>query len=122
MTVHWNPLPQQYHNGRLLGYRVFFRKAVKYSFPVNASSVAVYNSTCVTLNNLEPRQPYEISVTAFTSKGDGPRSAGYFVTTGTSDTIMQSLFSQEVSLRAFVFVFLHTSYIFNATDKKIFVT
>ena len=89
MTVHWNPLPQQYHNGRLLGYRVFFRKAANYSFPDVASSVAVYNSTRVTLNNLEPGEPYEISVTAFTSKGDGPRSVGYFVTTGTSGTIMQ---------------------------------
>ncbi|XP_044162898.1 uncharacterized protein LOC114956623 [Acropora millepora] len=84
LTVHWNPLPQQYHNGRLLGYRVFFRKAGHHSFPVDASSVAVYNSTWVTLNNLEPVQPYEIYVTAFTSKGDGPRSVGYFLITARS--------------------------------------
>jgi len=84
LTVHWNPLPQQNHNGRLLGYRVFFRKAGNHSFPVDARSVAVYNSTWVTLNNLEPVQPYEIYVTAFTSKGDGPRSVGYFVITACS--------------------------------------
>ena len=82
MTVHWNPLPQQYHNGRLLGYRVFFRKTANYPFLVDASSVAVYNSTWVTLNNLEPGQRYEISANAFTSKGDGPRSVGYSVITG----------------------------------------
>ena len=92
--MHWNPLPQQYHNGRLLGYRVFFQKAGNHSFPVDARSVAVYNSTWVTLNNLEPVQPYEIYVTAFTSKGDGPRSVGYFVITGTScnPALSESLF------------------------------
>ena len=85
MTVQWNPLPAQYHNGRLLGYRVFFRKTANYSFPVDATSVAVYNSDWVTLNNLEPGQPYEIYVTAFTSQGDGPRSTGYSVITGSCE-------------------------------------
>ena len=37
----------------------------------------------VTLHNLEPGRRYEIYVTGFTSKGDGPRSDGYFVITGT---------------------------------------
>ena len=84
MTVQWNPLSQQYHNGRLLGYRVFFRKTANYSFPVVGSSVVVYNSNRVTLKNLEPGQRYEISVTAFTSKGDGPRSDSYSFITGSS--------------------------------------
>ena len=82
LTVQWNPLPPQYHNGRLLGYRVFFRKTANYSSPIDASSVVVYNSNWVTLKNLDPGQRYEISVTAFTSKGDGPRSYSYSVTTG----------------------------------------
>ena len=87
MTVHWNSLPQQYHNGRLLGYRVFFRKAANYSFSVDTSNVTVYNSTWVTLKNLEPGQRYEISVTAFTSQGDGPQSVGYSaVITGSCET------------------------------------
>ena len=85
MTVQWNPLPPQYINGRLLGYRVFFKKTANYSFPVDASSVTVYNSNWVTLNNLEPGQRYEISVTAFTSKGDGPQSDSYSVTTGSCE-------------------------------------
>ena len=107
MTVQWNPLPQQYHNGRLLGYRVFFRKTANSPFPVDVSSVAVYNTSWVTLNNLEPGQPYEVNVSAFTSKGDGPRSTHYIVTTGKSDTSMQSFFSHEVFLCAFVLIFLH---------------
>ena len=61
---------------------MFFRKTANYSFPVDASSVVVYNSNWVTLKNLEPGRRYEISVTAFTSKGDGPRSDSYFVITG----------------------------------------
>ena len=83
VTVHWNPLPQQYHNGRLLGYSVFFRKTASYLFPVTRS-VVVHNFTSVTLHNLEPGQRYEIYLSAFTSKGDGPRSDGYFVITGTN--------------------------------------
>ena len=45
----------------------------------------MYNTTWVTLNNLEPGQRYEISVTAFTSKGAGPRSVGYSVITGSCE-------------------------------------
>ncbi|XP_015762664.1 PREDICTED: uncharacterized protein LOC107341715 isoform X3 [Acropora digitifera] len=91
LTVHWNPLPQQYHNGRLLGYRVFFRKAGYYSFSVDARSIVVHNSSWVTLHNLEPGQRYEIYVTGFTSKGDGPRSNGYFVITACRLSVNHSL-------------------------------
>ncbi|XP_015774187.1 PREDICTED: uncharacterized protein LOC107352362 [Acropora digitifera] len=91
LTVKWTPLPQHYHNGRLLGYRVYFRKTAKYPFPVVASSVAVYNSSWVTLNNLQPGQRYEIYVTGFTSKGNGPRSYGYFVITACSLSVNHSL-------------------------------
>ena len=45
--------------------------------------MVVHNSSWVTLHNLEPGQRYEIYVTEFTSKGDGPRSYGYFEITGT---------------------------------------
>ena len=45
----------------------------------------MYNSNRVTLKNLEPGQRYEISVTAFTSKGDGPRSDSYSVVTGSCE-------------------------------------
>lgn len=62
---------------------MFFRKAGYYSFSVDARSIVVHNSSWVTLHNLEPGQRYEIYVTGFTSKGDGPRSNGYFVITGT---------------------------------------
>ena len=59
-----------------------------YSYPVqrNGSSLIVSNpnTTLVTLTGLSPGQRYDISVSAFTSKGEGPRSNRYYVTTGTS--------------------------------------
>ncbi|XP_068681521.1 MAM and LDL-receptor class A domain-containing protein 2-like isoform X3 [Montipora foliosa] len=81
VTIQWSPLPRQYHNGRLLGYKVFFQKASNTSFPVDESSVTVSNSTWVTLRTLDPGQRYKVYVSAFTSKGDGPRSSEHFVTT-----------------------------------------
>lgn len=86
ITVHWSPLPELYANGRLLGYRVYFQKTSYYSYSVssNASSVNVTNpnATGVILTELNPGQRYRIYVSAFTSKGEGPRSYGYYVTTG----------------------------------------
>ncbi|XP_074619287.1 uncharacterized protein LOC141878299 isoform X2 [Acropora palmata] len=99
VTVQWNPLPSQYHNGRLLGYRVFFRKMANYSFPVDANSVVVYNSNWATLKNLDPGQLYEISVTAFTSKGDGPRSDSYSVTTACTLSVNNSIGLIDVAYR-----------------------
>ncbi|KAK2567599.1 CUB and peptidase domain-containing protein 1 [Acropora cervicornis] len=71
VTVQWNTLPQQYHNGRLLGYRVFIRKTANSPFPVDESNVTVYNTNWVTLNNLGPGQPYEATIF------DGNRTAKY---------------------------------------------
>ncbi|XP_068684172.1 MAM and fibronectin type III domain-containing protein 1-like [Montipora foliosa] len=81
VTIQWSPIPRQYHNGRLLGYKVFFQKASNASFPVDEGSVTVSNSTWVILKTLDPGQRYKIYVSAFTSKGDGPRSRDHFVTT-----------------------------------------
>ncbi|XP_015751521.1 PREDICTED: uncharacterized protein LOC107331445 [Acropora digitifera] len=99
VTVQWNPLPPQYINGRLLGYRVFFKKTANYSFPVDASSMVVYNSNWVTLNNLEPGQRYEITVTAFTSKGDGPQSDSYSVITACTLSVNNSVGLINVAYR-----------------------
>lgn len=89
ITVHWNPLPKQYVNGRLSGYYV------DYMFPLslpdsiypqyNKSSVTVNpNNTWVTLTGLKPQQLYYIQVAAFTSKGRGPSSESVTHKTGKS--------------------------------------
>ena len=84
VTVSWNPLPRQFYNGRLLGYKVYLRKNAYYSVQSNTSSVTFSNpnTTQITLTGLEPTQRYDVSVSAFTSKGEGPRSYNYYVTTG----------------------------------------
>ena len=84
VTVSWNPLPRQFHNGRLLGYKVYLRKNVYYSVQSNTSSVTFSNpnTTQITLTGLQPAQRYDVSVSAFTSKGEGPRSYNYYFTTG----------------------------------------
>ncbi|KAL9953476.1 hypothetical protein ACROYT_G040898 [Oculina patagonica] len=71
ITVHWNPLPEQYVNGRLLGYRVVYAYS---RYNISIVNVTDPNATWVTLTELKPRQLYYILVTAFTSKGEGPFS------------------------------------------------
>ena len=79
ITVHWNPLPEQYVNGRLLGYKVVYYLYSPYE--INSVNVTNPNTTWVTLTALRPRRRYYIWVTAFTSKGVGPYSYNR-VTTG----------------------------------------
>ena len=88
VKVQWDPLSQQYANGRLLGYRVYVREYKwKYSYnyhsdyakSVNTSSA---NVTMLILQDLKQASRYEIAVSAFTFKGKGPRSFWYSITTG----------------------------------------
>ena len=82
--VSWNPLPQRFHNGRLLGYRVYFRRSAYYPNPFNISSVVTNspNMTWEVITGLGPAQRYDVSVAAYTLKGEGPRSALHRITTG----------------------------------------
>ena len=82
--VTWNPLPHQFHSGRLLGYRVYFRRSAYYPIPFNSSNFVTSspNVTWSLITGLEPAQRYDVSVAAYTSKGEGPHSSFYYVTTG----------------------------------------
>ena len=81
VKVQWVPLPQQYINGRLLGYTVYYyeyynsyqRKAVNTSSPY---------ANMVTLRGLKASTRYYVAVAAFTSKGAGPQSSWQYITTG----------------------------------------
>ena len=79
--VTWNTLPQRFHNGRLLGYRVDFAgEWSSYDLYFNTNSSP--NVTWALITGLRPAQKYVVHVAAFTSKGEGPFSSGYYVTTG----------------------------------------
>ena len=82
--VTWNTLPRRFHNGRLLGYRIYFRRSAYYLNPFNTSGVITSspNVTWALITGLGPAQRYDVSVAAFTPKGEGPRSSLYYVTTG----------------------------------------
>ena len=106
VKVQWNPLSQYYANGRLLGYRVYFREYNSYYYyysyltrNVNSSSA---NVTMVILRDLKQATTYQIAVAAFTSKGEGPRSYWMSITTGSAvfeaDTkVRPVLFKQTTS-------------------------
>ena len=88
VKVQWNALSQNYANGRLLGYRVYFREYRSYYYyysyltrSVNTSSA---NVTMVTLRDLKQATTYQIAVAAFTSKGEGRRSYWMYITTGSA--------------------------------------
>ena len=84
VKVQWNPLSQQYANRRLLGYevQVYCWESIyhsNYEKIVNTSSA---NVTMVILRDLRQASRCEIAVSAFTSKGKGPPSSRYSISTG----------------------------------------
>lgn len=81
VKVQWDPLPQRYANGRILGYSIYVYENDYY---VNYIKTVYSNSSGVHMaivRGLKAAQRYRISVAAFTSKGVGPQSYGY-ITTG----------------------------------------
>ena len=87
ITVKWNPLPWKYRNGRLLGYRVHIYDLL--------TSLNV-TTTRITLTGLLPGTYYFFTLSAFTSKGEGPFAYGYF-RTGTVTTNFKIVFKLSVS-------------------------
>ena len=78
LLVQWKPLSQYYAHGKILGYTIYYRDLPPYQ-SVNTSSPY---PTRFTLKNLKPGQRYGVRVAAFTSKGVGPSTYSYYVTTG----------------------------------------
>ena len=84
LLVQWNPLSQDYANGKLLGYTIYYRETRSEVWwtpdeKVNASS---HYPTRFTLKDLKPGHRYRVRVAAFTSKGVGPSPYYYYATTG----------------------------------------
>ena len=112
MKVQWDPLPQQYVNGRLLGYSIYI---YEYDYYVNYIKTVYSNSSgvhMVIVRGLNAAQRYRISVAAFTSKGAGPQSYGY-ITTG---DLLVSL-SREL-YREYIYS-LPEYYLVLSKDKKV---
>ena len=81
LLVEWNPLPQQYASSNLLGYIIYYRENHDDSSYKSAYALG-QSSSYFTLKDLKPAHQYQVAVTAFTSKGEGPWSDFNYVTTG----------------------------------------
>ena len=81
LKVQWNALPQQFANGRLLGYTVYYYEYYN-SYVVKSVSTRSPYVNMVILRGLKAASRYQIAVAAFTSKGAGTQSYWLYVTTG----------------------------------------
>ena len=84
LFVYWIPLSQNYANGRLLGYTIFYSYRERYYYwsPYKSINTSSHYPTQFILKDLKPAQQYRVAVAAFTSKGTGPWSYWYYATTG----------------------------------------
>ena len=81
LKVQWNALPQQFANGRLLGYTVYYYEYYN-SYVIKSVSTRSPYVNMVILRGLKAASRYQIAVAAFTSKGAGTQSYWLYVTTG----------------------------------------
>ena len=78
MDVSWGPVPDGFVHGILRGYRIYFTKTQEMGRPTSSQTQVitlrpnVYNTTIKLLNNFAI---YDLSITAFTIKGEGAMSA-----------------------------------------------
>ena len=92
VKVQWDPLPQQFANGRLLGYTIYYHE---YYYPYTKKSLKTRSPyvSMVILRGLKAATRYQIAVAAFTSKGVGTQSYSQHITTGNILCIMLLNFS-----------------------------
>ena len=77
MNVSWGPVPDGFVHGVLRGYRLYFKKT-RETGRVSSSATRVitfgpneYHATMTLLKNFAM---YNLEITAFTIKGEGPRT------------------------------------------------
>ena len=82
LLVEWNPLSQQYANGELLGYEIYYQDYNIVWSPHKIVRTSSLFPTPLTFKGLERAHEYLVAVAAFTSQGSGPLSALKNVITG----------------------------------------
>ena len=87
VQVNWRPVPPEYTNGEVLGYKVFYSDANNTS-RVNISAT----ETRTKIDGLRPSTNYSFQILAFTAKGDGAVSTKYFAKTQSGN---EDLFRQD---------------------------
>ena len=71
MIVSWGKVPAGEQNGIIIGYRVFYLDIMN-----NAELTITVNASLhqVNISKLREYHKYNVTILAFTKKGDGPRS------------------------------------------------
>ena len=77
MKVTWGPVPDGFVQGILRGYRIYFKKIQDMGRPASSGTRVItigpneYETIITLLNNFAI---YSMEITAFTIKGEGPRT------------------------------------------------
>ena len=92
VQIDWSPVPPEYANGEVLGYKVLYHDVNDTSRANN--SLVSPDETHSRINGLKTNTNYSFQVLAFTAKGDGTKSMAYFARTfsGIGDSFLISSF------------------------------
>ena len=89
----WEPIPQEFANGRILGYRVRVWELRLIDMKPNITNVD-NTTTRVLIGGLQPNTRYMVNVSAFTSEGEG-NNASLLVITYKGNTSLTGLDNQR---------------------------
>ena len=79
IELKWSPVPPEYANGKVLGYKVITSGG---NGTLGKNRTITTTRTFYNIEKLTPSTNYSFQVLAFTAKGDGARSRLYFAKTG----------------------------------------
>ncbi|XP_048582741.1 uncharacterized protein LOC5513116 isoform X3 [Nematostella vectensis] len=80
LEVIWRPVPQEYQNGIVLGYKVMYRRADG-EYPIRNVTINSGSQLSHVLTGLKKYGPYDIRLLALTVKGEGNVSESVFCRT-----------------------------------------
>ena len=80
ILVRWSPIPLESVNGKLLGYKIYYKKA--WTSDVIKVLSASSTSTEFSIGKLQLLTEYHIEVAGFTRKGVGVKSRPVYAQTG----------------------------------------
>ncbi|XP_068721500.1 uncharacterized protein [Montipora capricornis] len=78
VLLEWNPVPPEYTNGKVLGYKVLYGDV---NGTTREKSTVSTRKTFQNIEGLTAHTNYSFQILAFTAKGDGAASAPYYVKT-----------------------------------------
>lgn len=129
IRVHWEPIPQEYVHGRLLGYQVEYRRVEAGLLNTWKTITVGAKDHAAAITGLKKYGAYVFQVGAFTRKGGGTLSKAYMIRTDEDgwylnylliDFVFFLLFNQQgfIVLYCFCFVCI-LSFNFRKAETKL---